>query len=346
VLAVVIPLALLAALFYALSDFLEQRAAQRSAAGAGLGVVDADGVQSSRTAQVLAAAKSAGGTLRRLVRDRMWFAGWAVGTLAYFVQATALNLGSVSVVQALQVTSLIFTLPLSVIGRNQRVGLRDWLGGAAVCLGLVVFLLARGGTPSADEVRRGRLMFLLLLLLAGAATLAVLAALRSGPVRATLLACAAGAAFASSATLVKVTSSDLTNNGIGATAVDWPGYALAGVTLLGLLLQQVSFASGRLPVAATAMVVTNPFVGSVVAVIGFDERLPGDPLGLAGIAVGGALVVLGVAVLAHSPLLTGGPAGPEVAPDRPVPAGDRSPALARAIPPARAVGPAGGDRAG
>jgi hypothetical protein len=96
-LAVVIPLALVAALFYAVSDFLEQRAAQRSAAGAGLGVLDADGAQPSRGAQLLAAAKSAGWTLRRLVRDRVWFAGWAVGTLAYFVQATALNLGSVSV---------------------------------------------------------------------------------------------------------------------------------------------------------------------------------------------------------------------------------------------------------
>lgn len=327
-LAVVIPLAILAALFYALSDFLEQRAAQRSAAGAGLDVLDADGTQLSRAAQVLTAAKSAGGTLRRLVRDRIWFAGWAVGTLAYFVQATALNLGSVSVVQALQVTSLIFTLPLSTIGRDQRVGLRDWLGGAAVCLGLVVFLLARGSTPSADEAHRGELLFLLLLLLAGVATLAVLAALRSGPLRATLLACAAGASFASSATLVKLTSSELTTKGVAATAVDWPGYALAGVTLLGLLLQQVAFASGRLPVAATAMVVTNPFVGSVVAVIGFGERLPGDPLALAGIAVGGALVVIGVAVLAHSPLLTGGPAGPEPAPGTAVATGN-CPATAR-----------------
>jgi drug/metabolite transporter (DMT)-like permease len=302
-LAIVVPLALIAALCYAISDFLEQRAAQRNAASGpsdlALGRRGARGV----AARVLAAAAAAGDTLRRLARDRLWFAGWAVGTLAYLIQAVALHIGSVSVVQALQVTSLIFILPLSTIGTPRRPGPRDWVGAACVCAGLVLFLTVRGRTPAASEAHRGRILFLLLMLLAGIAALAVLAALRSGPIRATLLACAAGASFASSAALVKLTSRDLVQHGVPHTATDWPGYALAGVTVLGVLLQQVAFASGRLPVAATAMVVTNPVLGGVIAVLGFGEPLPGTPARLAGVAVGGALVASGVAVLAHSPLL-------------------------------------------
>ena len=70
-----------------------------------------------------------------------------------------------------------------------------------------------------------------------------------------------------------------------------------------MILQQVAFTSGRLPVAATAMTIANPLVGTVLAVIGFSEALPSTAGGLAGLAFGAALVCVGVYVLAHSPLL-------------------------------------------
>jgi drug/metabolite transporter (DMT)-like permease len=298
VLAIVIPLALVAAFFYALSDFLEQRAARRT-------VEDApDDTSLGASRRLAAAAASAGRTLRRLTRDRLWFAGWAVGTTAYFVQAVALHLGSVSVVQALQVTSLLFTLPLSTVGRPERAEARDWLGGGLIVAGLILFLASRGAAPDADSAHRDRFIFILLMLLAAVVVLTVLAGLHTGPLRATLLACAAGASFAASASLVKLTSDDLVSRGIDGTATDWPGYALAVVSVIGVLLQQVAFASGRLPVAATAMIVANPVVGTAIAIVGFAEQLPGDPARLAGLAAGAAVVVAGVAVLAHSPLLT------------------------------------------
>ena len=77
--------------------------------------------------------------------------------------------------------------------------------------------------------------------------------------------------------------------------------------MLGVLLQQVAFASGRLPVAATAMIVANPVVGTAIAIVAFAELLPGDPVRLAGLAFGAVLVIVGVTVLSHSPPLTGRP---------------------------------------
>jgi hypothetical protein len=88
--------------------------------------------------------------------------------------------------------------------------------------------------------------------------------------------------------------------------------------VFGVLLQQVAFAAGRLPVAATAMIVANPVVGTAIAIVAFAEPLPGDPTRLVGLGIGAALVVVGVTVLSHSPLLTGDPraetdlAGPPV----------------------------------
>ena len=133
--------------------------------------------------------------------------------------------------------------------------------------------------------------------------LAAAGALRTGPIRATLFASAAGVSLAATASMVKLTSDDLVNHGVVYTATDWPGYALALGTAVGVILQQVAFTSGRLPVAATAMTIANPLVGTVLAVVGFSEALPSTAGGLAGLAFGAALVCVGVYVLAHSPLL-------------------------------------------
>jgi hypothetical protein len=296
VLAIVIVLAVVAAFLYALSEYLQQRAAWRSVAP-----VDTDA--EDRSARLLAEAGAAGRALRRMARDRVWFAGWGLGTLAFFVQAAALNLGSVSVVQSLQVTTLIFTLPLAGIGQPVRPRARDWFGAGTIAVGLAVFLAVRGVEPGASGAHRGRLLLLLIVLAGVVVVLAAAGALRTGPIRATLFASAAGVSLAATASMVKLTSDDLVHHGVVYTATDWPGYALALGTAIGVVLQQVAFTSGRLPVAATAMTIANPLVGTMLAVIGFNEALPDSAGGLAGIAIGAALVCAGVYVLAHSPLL-------------------------------------------
>lgn len=295
-LAIVILLAVIAAFLYALSEYLQQRAAWRTATP-----VDTDA--EDRSARLLAEAGAAGRALRRLARDRVWFAGWGLGTLAFFVQAAALNLGSVSVVQSLQVTTLIFTLPLAGIGQPVRPRARDWFGAGTIAVGLAVFLAVRGVAPGASQAHRGRLLLLLIVLAGLVVLLAAAGALRTGPIRATLFASAAGVSLAATASMVKLTTDDLVNHGVVYTATDWPGYALALGTAVGVVLQQVAFTSGRLPVAATAMTIANPLIGTVLAVVGFNEALPESAAGLAGLALGAALVCVGVYVLAHSPLL-------------------------------------------
>ena len=53
------------------------------------------------------------GLFARLLRDRQWWLGSLVSALGFALQAAALGLGSVLMVQALLVTSLLFALPIN-----------------------------------------------------------------------------------------------------------------------------------------------------------------------------------------------------------------------------------------
>jgi drug/metabolite transporter (DMT)-like permease len=293
VLGVVIALGLVAAVLYALSDFMEQREAQRAR--------QETGHETEGGSRLLGRIAAGAG---RLLRDRRWFAGWALGTLAYLVQAAALHLGSISVVQSLQVTTLVFSLPLSTVGRRERPRARDLLAASAVCLGLAMFLVARGaGTSTQGDADRPLLMAVLAVVAAGVTVLCLASIRRQGPMRAVLLGVAAGATYGTSATMVKLTAHDLTTHGVAATAVDWPGYALAVLAIGSVVLQQLAFASGRLPTATTAIVVTNPVVGALAGIVGFHEKIPTDTLRLSLMAAAAVPLVAGLVVLPHSPLL-------------------------------------------
>jgi drug/metabolite transporter (DMT)-like permease len=238
-----------------------------------------------------------------MARQPRWWWGWWVGTAAFGLRGDALYIGSIVVVQTLQVTILLFALPLSTIGHPERIRGRDWAAAGGVCLGLALVLLACRHVGNPSRVARGRLSHMLILIGCAIAVAVLLAVLRRGRTRAVALAAAAGMSFAIAAALTKVTGHQLTDGGVGATATDWPGYLLAVSTGVGLAFEQAAFAAGRLAVTATVLVITNPILGSLLGIVAFDERLPHGALGLTGIAAGGAAVIAGVTALSHSSLL-------------------------------------------
>src|SRR6185503_15997502 len=75
--------------------------------------------QSAARSAALAAANSSGllrifGLLRGLTRNKRWLAGWATNVTGFGFHATALHLGSITVVQAIMVMQLLFALPFAV----------------------------------------------------------------------------------------------------------------------------------------------------------------------------------------------------------------------------------------
>jgi drug/metabolite transporter (DMT)-like permease len=276
-------LAVGAAFLFALAAYLQQRASRRLAERAMHGI------------------SGAASLTWRMLRNKTWLVGWSTNLCGWFTQAIALRLGSVAAVQPLISTQLLFALPLASIGSRTWPSARDWLAGLSVCAGIAVLLAGGGAAPLGGSADRP---IVVAASVAAAAAILVLVRVSRGTaprVTSVLTGCAAGICFAMSAVYLKLTADELFDRGVGATALDWCGYALAISTALGLVLGQASYASGPLPWALAAMNVTNPVVSYAVGCLAFHATPPTNPSTLAELAFAGALLLAGALGLAFSP---------------------------------------------
>jgi drug/metabolite transporter (DMT)-like permease len=248
---------------------------------------------------------------RQLARSQLWRLGWAINLAGFLAQAAALYLGSVALVQPLLVTQLIFALPLTTWWDRRWPSRRDWLSGAAISCGITLFLVSHGSSALQGEADRDRIVLAGVSAAAAIALLVRISAKRSPLVQAALLSVGAGLSFAYSAVLMKLTAEDLIERGVGATAVDWPGYTLAVSALTGVVLGQWAFATGSLPTAVATMTITNPVASYVIGILGFRVAPEASPPRLAATGAAAALIIVGVVGLARSSIVkprTGAPA--------------------------------------
>lgn len=270
---------------------------------------------------------------RKLTHSKLWWAGCAANVCGSFTQAAALHFGSVSIVQIVMVSQLLFTLPLGTAWDRRWPQRRDWLAAVAISGGLALFLAVPGAAPVEGTPDRALVALAVVCAAALVGVLVAIAARRPALVHATLVALAAGVCFAVSAVLMKVTLADLVGRGIPATARDWPGYALALANIGGFVLEQEAFAAGSLAAAVATMTITNPTASYFLGVLTTQSRFPTGAGPLAALTGAGALIAAGVIGLAHSPLVHRQPAAPAGATDptgsaRAAPAGPPATGLA------------------
>jgi drug/metabolite transporter (DMT)-like permease len=246
----------------------------------------------ARTAGLARPEKTIFGLLRGLVRNKRWLAGWIANVTGFGLHATALHLGTITVVQAVMVVQLLFALPFAVFRKRRWPLGRDWLGSVLVCAGLITLLSQ--GVPHGEM--RHRLLGPAAIV--GAGTVAGLIAasrlaVRHPQLRTALLSVAAGICFCGTAVLVTLATAELPHIG-------WALPSIAITTVTGGLLVQQAYASGSLPTAMTATTITDPVVSYIAGAVLFDVTANLD-LGL--LLVSGGLVAAGVVLLANSPTL-------------------------------------------
>jgi hypothetical protein len=206
-------------------------------------------------------------------------------------------------VQPLMITQLLFTLVLVSLLSRTAPAARDWLSVLSMCAGLVVFLSVRGAAPVEGAAQRSHVLLALTAAAVAVCLIVVGARGREATAYAATIGVAAGMCFAASAVLIKLTTTDLLERGVLATALDWPGYALALTTAVGMLLGQQAYTVASLAVAVSAMSVTNPLASYLMGVLAFHVHPPTGAGPLAAVAASGLLLFLGAVGLAHSPTI-------------------------------------------
>jgi hypothetical protein len=232
-----------------------------------------------------------------LLGHPLWLLGQAAWLVAFGLQALALHLGRLSVVQPVLVTELVFTLLIRRFVSRWPVRAAAWGSAALLCGALGVFLVAaepRGGHPEATAAAW------LWALLATGGTAAVAAVLgRSGPParRAACFAASGAVLGALEAALLKTVTAQLSTGGVPAVLTTWHVYALAVSGAASGVVVQAALHAGPLTVSQPLLVVLNPLVATGLSVWLFGEHFSANPwtVLLAGIAFVG--IAAGVVLL-------------------------------------------------
>jgi drug/metabolite transporter (DMT)-like permease len=232
----------------------------------------------------------------RLLRDGKWWLGSLVAAVGFALQAAALGLGSVLLVQALLVSALLFALPMSARLAHRRV--TRWELMWAVVLAGCVAVIVTVGNPQAGQSRASFETWATVVAVMGPAlVLCVLGARAwSGSVSAVLLALVSGSLWGVFAVLTKGVVDQL-DDGIWALLRTPELYAWGLVAIAGTAWQQSSFRAGTMTASLPAMTVAEPVVGSVLGIVVLGETLRTNDagwfvLGLAIVAVVVATVAL------------------------------------------------------
>ncbi|KUI20068.1 DMT family transporter [Mycobacterium sp. GA-2829] len=234
----------------------------------------------------------------RLLRDRQWWLGSTVAAAGFGLQAAALGLGSVLLVQALLVTSLLFALPINARLTGRRVTRWEWLWAALLAGAVAVIVTV--GNPTAGQARASwETWAAVAAVLVPALVVCVVAArVVSKTAGAVLLALVSGALWGVFAVLLKGVV-DRLDDGLVALLQMPELYVLGVVAVAGTAWQQASFRSGALTASLPTMTVAEPVVGSVLGVVVLGETMrPGDA-GWLTLIVAAAVMVVATAALAR-----------------------------------------------
>jgi drug/metabolite transporter (DMT)-like permease len=213
----------------------------------------------------------------RLLRDKTWWVGSVAGGAGFGFQAAALGFGSVLLVQALLVTSLLFALPMSAYFAHRRISRSQWLW--AVLLSASVAVIVTVGNPTEGHSRAGLELWIWVAAIMGPAmALCVIGArvLSGKPAAAVLLALVSGSLWGLFAVLTKGVVGRF-DHGIEAVLRSPELYAWALVAVAATMWQQSSFRAGSMAASLPTMTVAEPIVGSILGIFVLGETLrPGD----------------------------------------------------------------------
>ncbi|BBY19813.1 DMT family transporter [Mycobacterium stomatepiae] len=235
----------------------------------------------------------------RLLHDRRWWLGSLVAAAGFGLQAAALGLGSVVLVQALSVTSLLFAMLISSTKNHRKIS--RWQAIWAVLLVAAVAVVVTVGNPQAGTPRGSIKTWTIVALILGPALIVCVigARLSSGWLSALLLGLMSGALWGLFSVLTKGVVDQL-GRGIPELLRTPEFYVWAVIGIAATAWEQSAFRAGPLTASLPAVTVAEPLVGSVLGITVLGETLSTDHIGMVALGVSVAVMIAAAVALAHS----------------------------------------------
>ncbi|HXO56893.1 MAG TPA: DMT family transporter [Mycobacterium sp.] len=238
------------------------------------------------------------------VRDPRWWLGGMGAIANYSLQAGALALGSVMLVTALQVTSLLFALPIYARLAHHRVTRWEWFW--AVTLAGALAVLVTVGDPGAGSSRGSLGTWAAVAVVMGPILVACVLGARiwaDSTVAPVLLAVVAGSSLALFALLTKGAIGAV-SGGFGAFLRAPESYCLIPAALAGMIFQQSAFRAGALTASLPTVTVAKPVVASMLGVVVLGETLNTSGPRVLTLLTAGVLVAVATIALARGEAAT------------------------------------------
>lgn len=239
--------------------------------------------------------RSMAALLRHVVVQWRWLVGMAASLSGLALHAWALHLGSLTVVQPVVVTGLIFSFLFREMLDRRLPSRRLFMWVMITTAGLALLVLA----SSTTSARAGTDNSAAAVMLVAGALLAVgfsVAAGRASAGRAgLLLGAAAGVVFGLIAGALKATTNAADQHEL---FTSWPLYVMLPLGVSGFLLNQRAYHRASLSSSIPALNTINPLVAVAFGIVVFHETPSGRPAAILAEGVGMVAVLVGIFCLA------------------------------------------------
>src|SRR5262245_40017017 len=237
--------------------------------------------------------------LLHLTRRPLWLAGLALVIVSLALQATALGLGRLVLIEPVLTSSLLFALALAARADRRRMRPIEWLAALATFAGLAVFLSVAhpsGGQPTAHLGQLGLAAVVAVIIAVASGLLAV----RMSPLgRALTLGVGGGIAAGVTDALTKTVADLAGGHQLGVFA-DARLYLLAVIGLLTYTMQQNGYRAAGMAAFLPVFSVLDPVVGSLLGLLIYHEHLGGGAARIALEVAAGLAATWGIYRLARS----------------------------------------------
>ncbi len=241
-----------------------------------------------------------------LLRDKRWWLGGLGDISSYCLLAAALDKGSVLLVMSLQVTALLFALPIYARLTRHQVTRAEWLWALLLAVALAI-VIAVGQPVGGHEQGSLRAWLVVAAVMGPPLLLGVLGARiwADRPAAALLLAAVAGSLLAVFSVLMK---------GVVDVIEHTPGqlwhkpelYAWVATGVAGMIFHQSAYRAGALTASLPTIIVAKPVVAGILGVAVLGETLRADGPQWFVLSVAAALVIVATVGLARGEAATMG----------------------------------------